>query len=301
MIVRDRPSLTQLFFIMQGSVVPMIAANIIVVIIFAAIIISVDKYLFQFPHISMSALSVFGVALSLFLGFRNNAAYDRWWEARKLWGQLISDFRNLGRETHIFLGEGKERKELLTLAGAYVHFHRGKLRNCDCLADVSRWIDSDQAKTFQSFQSPACAVLGDIAKRIHDLAMSEKISGFGQRALVERLASVSAAQAGCERIASTPLPFVYGLLVHRTAYSYCLLVPFGFIESTGWLTPLFSGFIAYVFFGLAAVTEELEHPFSKTVNGIPLDALCRTVEIGIAEALGTEPLPKHEVVDHVLT
>lgn len=84
MIVRDHPTALQLFFVMQGSIVPKIAGRIISVAVLSALVLLIDTHAVELPHVSMPATGIFGVALSLFLGFRNNAAYDRWWEARKL-------------------------------------------------------------------------------------------------------------------------------------------------------------------------------------------------------------------------
>ncbi len=86
MIVRDQPSALQLFFVMQGSIVPKIIGKIIGIGLLSVAVLLVDRHLVPLPRISIAAMGIFGVALSLFLGFRNNAAYDRWWEARKLWG-----------------------------------------------------------------------------------------------------------------------------------------------------------------------------------------------------------------------
>jgi len=95
-----------------------------------------------------------------------------------------------------------------------------------------------------------------------------------------------------ERIASTPLPFAYSLLVHRTAYLYCFLVPFDLASSVGWFAPFFAAVVAYVFFDLDALSEELETPYGCETNDLPLNALCRVNEISVAEALSeTSPEP----------
>src|SRR5690606_29177487 len=114
--------------------------------------------------------------------------------------------------------------------------------------------------------------------------------GIGFRILDERLASIAALQAGCERISGTPLPFAYTLLLQRTAYIVCLLLPFGLVSTAGWATPLFTALIAYTYFGLDALSEELEDPFGTEANDLALDALCRVCEISVHEALG-EPAP----------
>ena len=108
-------------------------------------------------------------------------------------------------------------------------------------------------------------------------------------------------QAASERLASTPLPFAYTLLTHRTAYLYCYLLPFGLVGSMGWMTPVFTVIVAYTFFGLDALAQELETPFGDQPNHLPLDAMCRVNDISIAESLG-EPLPEPlQPVDHRLT
>jgi putative membrane protein len=125
--------------------------------------------------------------------------------------------------------------------------------------------------------------------RIAALRKAGAIDTIGYRILDERLSEIAAAQAGCERIAGTPLPFAYTLLLQRTAYIFCLLLPFGLASAAGWATPLFTALIAYTFFGLDALSEELEDPFGTQPNDLALDGLCRVCEISVFEALGETP------------
>ena len=113
----------------------------------------------------------------------------------------------------------------------------------------------------------------------NDLAETRRsgaLDPIGHRILEERLANLTLIEAGCERIFGTPLPFAYTLLLHRTAYLVCLLLPFGLVEIAGWATPLFTALIAYTFFGLDRISEELEDPFGTEANDLALDSLCRT-------------------------
>ena len=291
MIVRDHPSSLQLFFVMQGSIVPTIIGKILGVGVLSMAVLLVDLHLINLPHISMAAMGIFGVALSLFLGFRNNAAYDRWWEARKLWGSMIADVRNLGRHMRIFVGNEDDRARILSCAVAFAHLHRGFLRNTDVSDDIAQWIGEEKAAAMLAHQNPADAALRSMADQIRKLSERDDVSGFGQLTISQTLSSVALAQAGCERILTTPLPFVYSLLIRRTTYLYCWLLPFALIESTGWIAPLFSAVVAYVFFGLQTVTNELDLPFRDVQNGLPLDAMCRVIEISVSEALG-QPAPK---------
>ncbi|MCX7567748.1 bestrophin family ion channel [Sulfitobacter sp. F26169L] len=301
MIVRDHPTSLQLFFVMQGSVVPKIMSRIIGVALLSVLVLLIDQHVITLPHISIGAMGIFGVALSLFLGFRNNAAYDRWWEARKLWGAMIADVRNLGRHTSIFIGTGPDRSNILSCAAAFAHLHRGFLRGVDVKPEIIGWVGEDKADALIAQKNPADAALRSIADKIGQLIKEDAISGFGQMTISQTLSKLALAQAGCERIVTTPLPFVYSLLVRRTTYLYCWLLPFALIETTGWFAPVFAAVVAYVFFGLQAVTNELESPFRNVQNGLPLDAMCRTIEISIAEALDQTPPDASSPVNHVLS
>ncbi|QFT61308.1 bestrophin family protein [Roseivivax sp. THAF30] len=297
MIIRDSPSHLGLFLVTQGSIVPRIAPLIGLVFVFAFTIWLVDGTLFTLPHIPLQATSIFGIALSLFLGFRNNAAYERWWEARRLWGQLVADFRSFARESDLFVENAQTREALIHEALCFIHLHKRDLRGDDISADLARW--GGPGTQFE--RAKACDALNRAARHIRDAARRGEIDGFGCKALSERLAAIALAQAGSERIRNTPLPFVYSLLVLRTTWLYCFAVPFALIETTGVLTPLFAAVIAYVFFGLAAVTDELEHPFGTAVHALPLNAMCRTIEIALAPRLGMTPPDPLVPEDHVLT
>jgi putative membrane protein len=301
MIVREHPSSLQLFFVMQGSVVPKVLGKIIGIALLSVTVLLLDQHVVTLPHISIGAMSIFGVALSLFLGFRNNAAYDRWWEARKLWGSMIADVRNLGRHMCVFVGKGTDREHILSCAVAFAHLHRGFLRDVDVRDDIIGWIGEEKAAAMIARKNPADAALRSMADQIGKLIERDAISGFGQMTISQTLSSLALAQAGCERIVTTPLPFVYSLLVRRTTYLYCWLLPFALIESTSWFAPIFSAVVAYVFFGLQAVTNELELPFRNVQNGLPLDAFCRTIEISVSEALDRPSPAALSAAGHILT
>lgn len=291
MIVRDKPSAWRLLFLMRGSIVPLILPQMVVVALFAVAV----KYIYHAGYVDLSTITmapfaVFGIALSLFLGFRNNASYDRWWEARKHWGQLVSDVRSLGRTTETLIGaENAERKGLLKDALAFSHFLRGSLRKTSATEEAARFVGKEIAEQAAATANPADYMLRRMGQRLGRLYRAGDIDTMGLRMLDERLSEIAAVQAANERIANTPLPFAYSLLVHRTAYMYCFLVPFGLASTVGWLSPLLAVVVTYVFFGLDALSEELENPYGCEQNDLPLNALCRVNEISVAEALGEEP------------
>ena len=118
------------------------------------------------------------------------------------------------------------------------------------------------------------------------------------------LAQIGNAIGGCERLANTPIPFTYSVIIHRTIYLYCLLLPFGLVDSIGAMTPLIVVFVAYTFFALEALGSEIEEPFGAEPNDLALDAICWTIETSLLEAIGVDRQawpPQPEPRDHVLS
>ncbi len=299
MIVRDKPGAVELLFAMRGSILPRIAPVLVFLALWSAALVWADGAIMRLAHPGSGAFALFGVALSLFLGFRNNAAYDRWWEARKLWGGLIADPRSRPRGAMLFLpaaGSAAARARLLRLMRAFLYLHRARLRRLTGDATALRFA----AEAGLPETAGPDLALDEMTATLSAEAAAGRLDGFGARSLSQRIAGIALAQAGCERIQATPLPYVYSLLVFRTAWIYCLLLPLALIDSAGWLTPLFTVVVGYTFFGLAEVTEELAHPFGQTGNGLPLDAMCRTAEISLAPPLGEVVPPPLSPVNYRL-
>jgi putative membrane protein len=121
------------------------------------------------------------------------------------------------------------------------------------------------------------------------LCLNEKrLEGCLAANIDETMSAITAAAAACERIKGTPIPFSYTLMLHRTAYLYCFLLPFGLVDVIGFMTPFVVGIVAYTFFGLDALGDEIEEPFGNLPNDLALDAICRGIEINLRGALGEE-------------
>ncbi|WP_254868628.1 bestrophin family protein [Phaeobacter sp. HF9A] len=161
MIVRHKPGFLELLIATHGSVLPRILPRIATLTLLAALLVWVDVGVLELPHTNAAPFAVFGVALSLFLGFRNNAAYDRWWEGRRLWGQLVADMRALGREVVMFQPEGHQRRPL-RLALAFIHLHRANLRRLGHYEDGHAWLDAGE--DLRKAAHPPCAALDLMAR-----------------------------------------------------------------------------------------------------------------------------------------
>jgi putative membrane protein len=297
MIVRNKPNAFQLFFILRGSVVALIFPQIIFMTILGAMVAATQYYYpVIFPSFTLAPLALLGIALSLFLGFRNNACYDRWWEARKQWGQLIVDSRSLSRQITSYIDEEAEgavavQKRIIYLTIAFNHALRHQLRQSDPWSDIEKYLEPDDIEPLRQSLNLPDALLRLMGKKLGSCRHKKLLSDFLIQTLDDHITSMASVQAACERIQNTPLPFAYLLLVQRTAYLYCLILPFGIVASQGLLTPFFCAIVAYTFFGLDALSEELEEPFGLSANDLALSAMSRTIEINLLEILGETNLP----------
>ena len=297
MIVRPRPNIFTLLFTIHGSVIPHIALPLTVLALFSLTTVLLhEAHVVVLPEFPLAPFTLLGIALSLFLGFRNNAAYDRWWEGRKQWGEMIYEIRSLARSSETLLAleaeqteAGELRKQLLGWTAAHCHALRASLRQEGCREELLQWLDAESVDQALGHRNPADYCLRRAGRLIGQLRREGHINDMGLRILDEHLSRLSCVQAACERIANTSLPFAYTLLTHRTSFLYCYTLPFAFVASMGFYTVLFTLLVAYTFLGLDVLSQEMEGPFGREANDLPLDALCRVNEISIAESLGQVP------------
>lgn len=298
MIVRDRPSLLKLFFILRGSVIQRIFPQVLFVFaLSAAVVWSHQAFPAMVPSVNSGPFALLGIALSVFLGFRNNACYDRWWEARKDWGQLIFVSRDLARQTLILdardaVGADSARARLLNLAIVFAQTLVCHLRPGSKADKVLNRLPPDLLPAYQASRNAPDLLLREMGAILAELRATDRISDIQFMMLDGTVGRMSAVLAACERIRNTPVPFGYTLLLHRTAYLFCFLLPFGFADALGWATPFVTALVAYTFFGLDALGDELEEPFGTLPNDLPIVALADTIEINLREALGETELPE---------
>lgn len=306
MIVRERPSLLRLFFILRGSVIVHIYPQLLLVFALACLVVALHRsYPGWVPAMASAPFSLLGIALSIFLGFRNNASYDRWWGARKDLGQLVTTMRDFARQTQLLpdTPDGHEqRRALLQPSMAFAHLLVDYLRPNAPRGKAAPWLPAELQPLLTASRNAPDLLLRHIGARLAELRRQQRISDIEYSLLDATVGRMSAVLAACERIRNTPVPFGYTLLLHRTAYLFCFLLPFGFVDTLGWATPFAATLVAYTFFGLDALGEELEEPFGPQLNALPIGALADTIEINLREALGETDLPPLPVpVDDVLT
>lgn len=265
-------------------------------------------------NVKLVPFSLMGVALSIFLGFRNSAAYDRWWEGRKLWGSLVNTTRSFTRQALTLVGEVPEgrvveaaeletlRRELVYRTIAFTHALRLSLRDDHDLSDLRDFLSADEVAALQKETNRPFAITRGTAQRLKRAWSAGLVHPLHVPVLEASLTVLTDIQGGCERIKNTPIPFSYTALIHRIVAAYCYGLSFGLVAEVGWLTPIFAIVVSYAFLGLDSVGDEIEQPFGTDANDLPLSTISRMIEVNLRQALGEGSLPPMLTpIDDVLT
>ncbi|QNE32000.1 bestrophin [Sphingomonas sp. NBWT7] len=238
-------------------------------------------------------LTLFGSALALFLGFRDNSAYERWWEGRGLWGLMINASRSLARGARSMLpDEARDLKRTIVLRHvAYVNALRCQLRKLPADGEVLRFLSRGEAEPALQRTNIANGILDGTSRRIDDARKAGMIDTIQQAHLEGLLVDIANAQGGMERIKNTPLPNQYRFFPTFFTRLFCVLLPIGLVETLGIATPIGSTIAGLMFLAILQIGDDLVDPFANTIHDVPLNAMCRTIEIDLLQSIGDEAPP----------
>ena len=245
--------------------------------------------------------TLFGAALTLFLGFRTNAAYARWWEARGLWGSLINSSRSLARMTVTLTRSNEEwagelRNWVIMHQITFAHVLRCQLRGQDPTDEVDRLLGKDEIPHVMERVNKPNALLEDISIGYGEALDEGRINPMQQSMIEGILTDIANAQGGMERIKNTPLPSGFRAFPNLATRVFCLLLPVSLVADLEYLTPVVSTLIGMVFLGALRIGEDLTDPFANDVHDVPLTAMCTTIETDLKQTIGKEvPEPQRPV------
>ncbi len=254
-----------------------------------------------FTHIAIpiQILSILGTAVAIVLGFRNNSAYGRWWEARKIWGGLVNQSRTWAAQVTTCIapddGEHDEaaafEKELVYRHIAYLNALRIQLRDQQDWDEVAAFLPEDEAKLLATWRNQATQINARNAARLRDALDRGWLDSYRHVALLDTVEQFYELQGKCERIKRTPLPRQYSFFTALFVWIFIVLLPMGFVETLHWWTVPISVLIGWIFIALEQVGRYTEDPFDNFVHDVPMTALCRTIEIDLRQMLGETELP----------
>ncbi len=230
--------------------------------------------------------SLLGFAISMLLVFRTNTAYDRWWEGRKLWGALVNNSRNLAVKLNSMLqsDDEKERsffKKIIPLFADELRLHLQNERTRLALDTAPH----PEIANFDTSKHIPNQVSMLMMNKLNLLYRSGKITGHQLLLLNNEVQSFLDICGGCERIKNTPIPYSYSVFIKKFIFFYIASLPLGFALTMGYLTIPVVAFISYVLGSLEMIAEEIEDPFGKDENDLPMQRISENIRKNIQDIL----------------
>ena len=274
-------------------------------------------------------MSLVGVAVAFYLGFKNNASYDRQWEARKIWGGIVNASRSWAFSSRDLLGVQKDlsdadraslHRDLVRRHVAWMDAFRHQLRqlkswehsgpafekwrqevvehNEDLQAVLTGHIGEAEAKEVLAQINPAAHLLANQSKKLHEHRRNGLLDGFGHVHLQDLLQELMIQQGKAERIKNFPLPRQYSTVNHFFALTFAAILPLALMSAFDnadglrvWLTVPFAALVSWVFLTTDQIGEWSENPFEGLANDVPITAMSRGIERDILQMAGITDLP----------
>jgi putative membrane protein len=271
---------------------------IFIVIYMSSISIIDFYYPMQSLHIPIALITVPGTVIALLLGFRTNSAYDRWWEARIIWGAIVNDSRTWVRQLLTFV-DCKGNSSI-----AYAHVRKmamrhiawnyaltGHLRKLDTTPSFEDRLDVAEMRTVKTKTNVPNALLYNQGQDLKTLRESQLIDQYQFVSLDQTLTRFTDSMGKCERIKNTVFPTSYSLLVDVLIYMWIFFLPLGLIDNIGLFLIPTTVSLAFSFLAIDRIAYYMQDPFDNIPSDTPMMALSRTIEINILEELEEKSIP----------
>jgi putative membrane protein len=270
----------------RGSVTPKILPAVLVAACYNGLLLLIDGHWYPLPHFDVTPFEYTGAVLGLVLVFRTNAGHDRWWEARKLWGGIVNQSRNLLLMTWHYGPEDEGwRRDMTKWIVAFPFSVKESLRGSQTFDELVSTLGADEVLQLKNAQHMPMWAGGKIAELLENVRAKRQLDVIVFAEFEKHLALLIDYVGGCERILKTPMPLVYAIKTRRFILLYLLLLPVSLIDVVGEMSVLITALVAYPLLSLDRIGFELQNPFSKrNLSHLPLDAICETIR-GNAEGL----------------
>lgn len=268
--------------------------NEIIFVSIYAIAIAVIYNTFHFTRISIpiAVPTILGTVISLLLAFKSNQAYDRWWEARTIWGAIVNDSRTLTRQlltfvdTHMATAEERAFCERMAKRQiAWVYSLSRHLRKQDPMQGLEKFISGKELDYVRRYNNVPVALLELHGEDIRSAYKLGWLNEYQQVEMDKTLTRFSNEMGGCERIKNTVFPETYSVYIHFSLILFIMLLPFGLIEFFGVVEVPLVIAIACSFFLIEKMSIHLQDPFENKPTDTPMTTICQTIERDIKQML----------------
>ena len=231
----------------------------------------------------MQVYSLIGFVLSLLLVFRTNTAYDRWWEGRKKWGELVNNSRNLAIKISALTDDPEIKAYFKRMISNYVFAMKEHLREGVKLEELD--LTDEEKKELSQFDHKPNYIAQKMYAKLHAMKQSGKLTEENYIVIDVNLKTFSDIIGACERIKNTPIPYSYSMFLKKFIFIYVTTLPLAFVNTFGYYSSLVSIFVFYVLVSMEILAEEIEDPFGKDDNDLPTDDLCQKIKANVSEVL----------------
>ena len=243
-------------------------------------------------NLPIGVLSTLGIAISFFLGFRISASYDRWWEARKIWGGVVNYSRSFARQViNLTSSEKEHQKLLITRHVGWLYALKSNLRNDNPIKEAKPYLTEDDQQFLQDKVNVPTQVIMLQAQDLKRAYEAGDMSNYNYIQIDETLNEFYNLQGRCERINSTVFPKEFSILAKIFVISFTTLVPFHLIDAIGIFVIPIAVFEGFVFYALAEIPSLYENPFNNQYQDTPLNAISRTIERDLFQMIEAPEIP----------
>ncbi|WP_158856195.1 bestrophin family protein [Lunatibacter salilacus] len=245
------------------------------------------------PDIPLAIPAFIGTAISVLLSFKLNQSYDRWWEARKIWGSIVNDSRNLVLQLQALSVKGDPNliKKMGHRQIAWTYALSKSLREKDPMPEASKWIDSAEIAELGDHNNKALALLQFQGRDLAKLRESDQLDSFGQVQINSTITRLCDAMGMAERIKNTVFPITYRLYLMMIIYLFIALLSISLREMELYFQLPLSLLISSIFLLLEKTSTSLQDPFEDRPSDVPLNAISRTIEINLKQLLKEKEVP----------
>ncbi len=265
-------------------------AMIMLAIYTTGLVLAMEHY-FSFDYKGATTIhNILGIVLGLFLVFRTNTAYDRWWEGRKQWGALVNCCRNLGLKIDALLGDNhqKDRVAFARLISNFVFAMKEHLREGVIMDEIQELEEGGLKEAMLKKGHKPMFMVDRIYKRLNRLMKEGELTGEQLIVIDQDAQKLMNIIGACERIKNTPIPRSYNMFIKKFIFIYSVTLPFGLITLTQYWTIPIVMIIFYLLVSTELIAEEIEDPFGRDDNDLPTDNLSVKIRGNVEEALGVE-------------
>ena len=285
-----------------GYVFGKVKVELVIVLVYSLAIAVIHEWFLEMPiSIPLAVPAVLGTVISLLLGFRSNQAYDRWWEARQVWGAIVNDSRTLARQVLNFTESQYEedmvhqwRQRMVRRQIAWCYSLGQSLRGTNAITGLDKYLSRREIEVLTRFSNVPMALLDQHGKDLRRALEEGYINRYQQMEIDKTLTRLCDAMGKCERIKNTVFPSTYSLYIHFALLLFIAMLPFGVIDYFGFLEVPLVVAISVSFLLIEKMAIHLQDPFENKPTDTPMTAIAGTIERDLKQLMHDQDLPEEK-------